>query len=103
MASDSDTLEAPEQAQPASLDNYNANQLMAFFRQIVAKKPGPFLFRDVSLNAPVPLGAQTVAAIWKGWARSFKLLKKNKQIAVNKGKDPQAMPDWKVDVLVPGL
>ena len=45
----------------------------------------------------------TMTAIWKGWARSFKLLKKNKQIAVNKGKDPQAMPDWKVDVLVPGL
>ena len=105
---DGDALEAPEQAQVSSMENYSANQLMAYFRQHVAKKPGPFLFKDVFNNAPVPLGAMTMPAIWKGWARSFKLLKKNRQIAINKGKDlqvggAQAMPDWKVDVLVPGL
>ena len=66
MASDSDTLVAPEQAQTASVDSYNEAQLMSFFREIVAKKAGTILFKDALLKAPVPLGAQTLAQIYQG-------------------------------------
>ena len=72
---------------------------MSFFREIVAKKAGTILFKDVCNKAPVPLGAQTVEAIYKGWARSLKALKKKKKIALTKGQPPEAMPIWKVDVL----
>ena len=84
MASDSDTLVAPEQAQTASVDSHNEAQLMSFFREIVAKKAGTILFKDAFLKAPVPLGAQTFAQVYQGWARSMKSLRKKKKIALTK-------------------
>ena len=98
VASDSDTLVAPEQAQTASVDSHNDAQLMSFFREIVAKKAGTILFKDCLLKAHVPLGAQTLAQVYQGWARSMKRLKKTKEIAVTKD-DPNVMSTWKVDVL----
>ena len=71
VASDSDTLVAPEQAQTASVDSHNDAQLMSFFREIVAKKPGTILFQDCLLEAPIPLGAQTLAQVNQGWQRSM--------------------------------
>ena len=70
----------------------------AFFREIVAKKAGTLLFKDIPLKVPLPLGAQTLAQTYQGWARSMKRLKKTKEIAVTKG-DPNNLSTWKVDVL----
>ena len=46
----------------------------------------------------LPLGAQTLAQTYQGWARSMKRLKKTKKIAVTKG-DPVNLTTWKVDVV----
>ena len=99
MASDSDTLVAPEEAQTDSVDRHNDAQLMSYFREIVAKKAGTILFKDILLKVPVPLGAQTLAQTYQGWARSMKSLRKKKKIALTKGRPPEAMANGKVDVL----
>ena len=47
----------------------------------------------------LPLGAQTLAQVYQGWARSMKALKEKKKIALTEGQPPEAMATWKVDVL----
>ena len=46
----------------------------------------------------LPLGAQTLAQVYQGWARSMKSLRKKKKIAVTKD-GPAVMSTWKVDLL----
>ena len=92
-------LELKKRNSPPLLSSpLNDAQLMSFFREIVAKKAGAILSKDILLKAPVPLGAQTLAQVYQGWARSMKRLKKKKKIAVTKD-NPDVMPIWKVDVL----
>ena len=84
VASDSDTLVAPAEAEAASADSYNERQLMSLFREIVAKKPGAISFKHCPLEAPIPLGAQTIAQVYQEWQRSMSALKKQKKIDVKK-------------------
>ena len=98
VASDSDTLVAPEQAETASVDGHDEAKLMSFFQEIVAKKPGQIFFKDLLNTAPVPLGAQNLRQIYADWAVSLRRLQKKRKIAVTRTKG-EKMDSWKVDVL----
>ena len=98
VASDSDTLVAPEQAETASVDAHDEAKLMSFFQEIVAEKPGHIFFKDLLNMAPVPLGAQTLRQVYAGWAVSLRRLQKKRKIAVTR-ENRDKMDTWKVDVL----
>ena len=98
MASDSDALAVPERAKTSSVDDHNEAQLLSFLREAARKKAGTIVFKDVQFTAPVPLGAQNLAEVYKGWFKSLKRMAKKKKITLTKV-DPENMSTWKVDLL----